>query len=196
MAAEATVHQLKVTLRGLRPPVWRRVVVSSGTPLSELAELLEAAMGWLGGHLHSFDTGDTIYQRPDPGGDFGWGRRTVDEGTVTIADVLAEPKAKLRWDYDFGDGWQHDVVVESIGPANAGIDAPVCLAGRRACPPEDCGGTWGYANLLAAIADPGHEDHEDLAEWAPPGFDPGAFDPTDATLAMRAPRPLGDWDEW
>ena len=198
MAAKTSaIHQLKVTLRGVRPPVWRRIVVDSDTPLSELADLLEAAMGWLGGHLHAFTVGDTTYELPHPDGDTGWGRRTVDERTVTLDEVLGEPRAKLRWDYDFGDGWEHDVVVESIGAPEAGADAPVCVAGRRACPPEDCGGTWGYANLLAALADPAHEDHEDLAEWLPPGFDPEAFDPADATEAMRTPRPLADWgDEW
>jgi hypothetical protein len=197
VAHPSTVHQLKVTLRGVRPPVRRRIVVPSDTPLSELADLLEAAMGWLGGHLHEFAAGDVTYEVPDPDGDTGWGRRTVDERTVTLGQVLDEPKAKLRWTYDFGDNWQHDVVVESIGPNEADFSGPVCVAGRRACPPEDCGGTAGYANLLAALADPDHEDHEELTEWAPPGFDPDAFDPADAIEAMRSPRPLADWDdEW
>lgn len=196
MSDALTVHQLKVTLRGVRPPVWRRIAVDSDTPLSELAELLEAAMGWFGGHLHSFDAGDTTYELPDPDGDLGWGRPTVDERTVTLGELLAEPKAKLRWDYDFGDGWQHDVVVEAIKPKEPGVVYPICVTGRRACPPEDCGGTWGYANLLAALADPGHEDHDDLTEWTPPGFDPEAFDPAEATEALRTPRPLGDWDAW
>lgn len=197
MAETSTVHQLKVTLRGVRPPVWRRIVVDSDTPLSELADLLEAAMGWLGGHLHAFAASDITYEAPDPDGDTAWGRRTVDERTVTLGEVLDEPKAKLRWGYDFGDNWQHDIVVEKIGPTEAGFDAPVCVAGRRACPPEDCGGTWGYADLLAAPADPDHADHEELAEWAPPGFDPDVLDPAEATDAMRTPRPRGDWDgEW
>lgn len=196
MAEASTVHQLKLTLRGIRPPVWRRIVIDSDIPLSELAHLLEAAMGWLGGHLHAFVAGDVTYEVPDPDGDTGWGRRTVDERTVTLGEVLVRPNAKLRWDYDFGDGWQHDVVVESIAPTGIGFDGPVCVAGRRACPPDDCGGTWGYANLLAALADPNHEDHEELAEWTPPGFDPEVFDPAEATEAMRTPRPLDDWNEW
>lgn len=193
MTEMATVHQIKVTLRGIRPPVWRRVVVDSGTSLADLANLLEAAMGWLGGHLHAFDDGESIYQLPNPDGDFGWGRRTIDERTVAISDVLAEPKAKLRWDYDFGDGWQHDIVVESIRATEPDVDAPTCVAGRRACPPEDCGGVWGYERLLAARADPDHEDHQELPEWTPPDFDPNEFDASEATEAMRSPRPLADW---
>lgn len=195
MTTTSTVHQLKVTLRGVRPPIWRRVILDSDTPLSEVAALLEAAMGWLGGHLHSFDIGDVTYQPPDPFGDDGWGRPTVDERTVTLGEVADEPKLKFRWDYDFGDGWMHDIVVESIGPAQPGVETPSCVKGKRACPPEDCGGTWGYENLLAAIADPNHADHADLVEWVPDDFDPEAFDPTETTAIMRAPRPLEGIDD-
>lgn len=101
--------------------------------------------------------------------------------------------ARMRWDYDFGDGWEHAVVVEGIGSPDTSIEYPVCLAGRRACPPEDCGGPLGYEDLLAALADPGHPDHEDFKEWAPPDFDPDFFDIEEANLAMRSPRPLAGW---
>ena len=195
MTATTSVHQLKVTLRGVRPPVWRRIVVASDTPLSELAIVLEAAMGWMGGHLHAFDAGAVVYEHLDPDNDFGGGfRRTVDERTVTVADVAATPGSKLRWDYDFGDGWQHNIVVEAILPADPTIAVPACVGGRRACPPEDCGGPWGYADLLDALADPDHERHDELPEWLPPGFDPAAFDADEATEAMRHPQPL--LDDW
>ena len=139
-------------------------------------------------HLHAFAAGEVTYDVPYPDGDTGWGRRTVDERTVTLGQVLDEPKAKLRWDYDIGDNWQHDVVVESTGPTEADFSGPVCVAGRRACPPEDSCGTWGYANLLAALADPDHEDQEELTEWAPPGFDPAAFDPPTPPKPCAHPR--------
>ena len=139
-------------------------MVNSDIPLSELAHLLEAAMGWFGSHLHSFDVGDVTYELPNPYGDDDWGRPAVDERSVTLGEVADVPNAKLRWDYDFGDGWSHDVVVESIGPAESGVDPPVCVAGKRACPPEDCGGIWGYENLLAVLADPQHEDHAWLVD--------------------------------
>lgn len=189
-----TVHQLKVTLRGIRPPIWRRIVVDTDTPLPEIAGLLEASMGWFGGHLHAFRVGTVTYQLGNLD-DALIGHRIVDERTVTLGDVLAEPNAKMRWDYDFGDGWEHDVVAESISPAEAGVDTPTCLTGRRACPPEDCGGPWGYQNLLAASSDTDHPEHEELAEWLPEGFDPEAFDPAETTAVMRAERPLAPWDD-
>jgi hypothetical protein len=184
-----TVHQLKITLRSVKPPVWRRIVVRSDKTLGELAPILEAAMGWLGGHLHVFDVDGTWYGTPDP----DWGRDDLDERKFRVRDVLPEVGSKLRWDYDFGDGWEHNVVVEEIIAAEPGVEYPICLAGRRACPPEDCGGPWGYADLLNALADPAHPDHEGMREWAPLNFDPARFDLEETTLAMRSPRPLEGW---
>jgi hypothetical protein len=186
-----TVHRLKVTLLQVKPPVWRRIEVPSETKLSALAGVLEATMGWLGGHLHAFEVGGVFYEIPS-GESFG-SRRTVDERKVQLGEVLPSVKSKMRWDYDFGDGWEHDVVVEAIEPRRVGVAYPVCRAGRRACPPDDCGGPWGYADLLAALADPTHEQHEELSEWAPPGFDPGAFDVEEATEMMRSARTPGEW---
>jgi hypothetical protein len=99
----------------------------------------------------------------------------------------------MRWDYDFGDGWEHDIVVEAIEPMKREATYPVCIAGKRACPPDDGGGPWGYGNLLAAISDPTHEEHEELSGWLPPGFDADAFDIVEATEMMRSARPLRDW---
>ena len=181
-----TVHQLKVTLRSVKPPVWRRIVVRSNSPLGELASVLEAAMGWLGGHLHVFEAEGTWYGSADP----DWDSNDQDENEHRLGDVLATVGSKMRWDYDFGDGWEHDVVVEKITDADPGVEYPLCLAGRGACPPEDCGGPPGYAELLRALADPSHADHDDLRRWAPPGFDPASFDVEDANLALRSPRPL------
>jgi hypothetical protein len=187
---EATVHRLKVTLRGVKPPVWRRIEVPSTTKLTELSDLLEAAMGWLGGHLHAYEAQSVRYEIPD--GDNDRLRERRDERKARLGDVLWAPKAKMRWDYDFGDGWQHDIVVEAIEAMSAQAEYPVCTGGARACPPEDCGGPRGYDSLLAALGDPAHELHEKLREWAP-GFDPEAFDVAEATTTMRTDRPLRDW---
>lgn len=197
MTAELTVHQLKVTLRGVRPPIWRRIIVASDTPLSELAALLEAAMGWMGGHLHAFHVGDVVYEMPDPDSLGSGLQLSTDERTVTVAEVLDGPKARLRWDYDFGDDWEHDVVVEEVLTADPALDYPICVTGRRACPPDDCGGTFGYADLLAALKDPRHDRHDELTEWMPGGFDPESFGADEATETMHDPRPLEGWfDEW
>lgn len=186
-----TVHRLKVTLRQVKPPVWRRIEVASNIKLSELSGVLEAAMGWLGGHLHAFEADGVLFEIPD-GESFGF-RRTRDERKARLGEVLPAVKSKMRWDYDFGDGWEHDVVVEAIEPMKSDATYPVCIAGKRTCPHDDCGGPWGYGNLLAAISDPTHEEHEELSEWLPPGFDAEAFDIVEATEMMRSTRPLRNW---
>ena len=184
-----TVHRLKVTLLTVKPTVWRRIVVRSDTTLGELAPMLETAMGWLGGHLHVFDVDGIRYGMPDP----DWDLDDLDENRFRLGDVLPTVGSKLRWDYDFGDGWEHDVLVEAISLPERGAEYPACLEGRRACPPEDCGGPWGYAELLEALADPDHPDHDQLREWAPPNFDPALFDLDEANTAMRWKPPLEGW---
>lgn len=192
MAANAKrVHRLKVTLREVKPPVWRRIEVPSSIKLSELAPVLEAAMGWLGGHLHSFEIAGVRYETPDDD-DFGF-PIAEDERKVRLREVLPVVKSKMQWSYDFGDGWKHDVWVEAIEARRNDVVYPVCIDGKRACPPEDCGGPWGYGDLLAALGDPAHDDHEQMTEWAPPGFDAEGFDADEATETMRSPRPLAGW---
>jgi len=185
----STVHTLKITLRKVRPPVWRRIVVPSEIKLSALAPVLEAAMGWIGGHLHEFEAGGKRYGDPDP----DWDDDVIDELGRKLAGVLPRVGEKMRFDYDFGDGWEHDVIVEAIEPAERNVAYPVCLAGKRAGPPDDCGGPWGYGKLLAALADPKHPDHEDRVEWIGEEFDPEHFDAAETTAAMQMSRPLGRW---
>ena len=188
MAARTpTVHRLKVTLRGVRPPVWRRIEVRSITTLHQLSAELEAAMGWGGGHLHAFEINGVTYQLPT-GENYGWGP-IKDERQATLAQVLPAPTMKLRWEYDFGDGWEHDVLVEAIEPPAPSILYPRCITGRRACPPDDCGGPWGYTALIDTLADPTHPEHETMLEWAPPDFNPAHFKPDETTHAMRHARP-------
>ncbi len=186
-----TIHRLKVTLKSVRPPVWRRIEVESSMTLAELAPMLTAAMGWEGYHLHQFDIAGAVYQRCDLMDDFPFGRRPLEEAEHRLGDVLATVGAKARWDYDFGDGWEHDVVVEAIEAADPDVSYPRCIKGRRACPPEDCGGSWGYADLLEAVADPTHAQHGELTEWLPPGFDAEHFDANETTEAMQSP-PLSE----
>lgn len=181
------VHRLKVTLRGVRPPVWRRIEVGSDFTLGSLAPVLEAATGWDGSHLHAFDAGGVRYQAHD---EFLHDHRGVrSEDTARVCDVLPAVGAKMRWEYDFGDGWEHDVVVEAIEALRVGQVVPACVGGARACPPEDCGGAWGYAELLEARSDRNHPRHEDSSEWLPASFDPEAFDAGAANRAMQARMP-------
>ncbi len=171
-AMPASIHQLKVTLRGVRPPIWRRLRVPSDVPLARLHCILQAAMGWEDAHLHRFRVGGTTY------GDRGFLGDVVDrsERTARLGQVAPSDQGTLWYDYDFGDGWEHALVVEAVGPPDPGGRYPVCVAGKRACPPEDCGGPWGYGELLAAIGDPLHPAHAERLAWLGGPFDPEAFD--------------------
>lgn len=166
------VYTLKVTLRGSRPPIWRRFEVPGEVTLLKLHEILQAVMGWTDSHLHQFRRGDVLYGESDP----EWGIRRQSERRVRLSDVLREPKDRLLYEYDFGDGWEHDVILEGITPREAGVRYPHVLAGRRAGPPEDVGGIWGYHDFLEAIRDPKHPEHQDMLEWGGSDYDPDEFD--------------------
>jgi Plasmid pRiA4b ORF-3-like protein len=188
-SAEGTLYQLKITLRDVsKPPVWRRVLVHAGASLGELHGVIVAAMGWYGGHLHVFSDGFAQYGTPDD--DLGW----ADEDDRALADVLFEPGDQLGYTYDLGDGWDHDIKLEKVLPPDADPPAtavPSCLAGKGACPPEDCGGPWAYADLKETIADPSAEDHEELLEWLglddPSDFDPAAFNLARVNARLHGP---------
>lgn len=185
------IHRLTVTLRDVNPQVSRTIEVPSTIKMSVLAAVLEGAMGWHGGHLHAFHSGDVTYEIPnDEIVAFG---KTIDERSVRLAQVLPFTDSTMRWDYDFGDGWEHDVIVEAIETRQTDVTYPVCVAGVRACPPDDCGGAWGYTDVLAALADPEHPEHADVVGWLLPGFDPNAFDADVATERMRTAELRPGW---
>lgn len=184
-SAGDAIVSLKVTLQGLRPPIWRRILVPASIRLGDLSEVIQAAMGWDGGHLHSF----TIAGRD-------YGRRGVlddvaDENRTTLAGVVKTGAKRFTYTYDFGDSWDHVVAIENTEPVKPGQSYPVCVAGKRNCPPEDCGGIWGYAELLEILADPAHPERDERLEWlGEDDFDPQAFDIelTNHLLAIRAAR--------
>jgi hypothetical protein len=165
-------YQLKVTLRYSKPPIWRRLVVRGNATLGELHDVLQIAMGWTNSHLHQFRVGEEYYGTPHP----EWDADVRDETKAQLSRVAPSEKFKFVYDYDFGDGWEHEVVVKKITAAAANMPLAVCVTGKGACPPEDCGGIWGYMNLLEVMQDPDHPDHEDLMEWLEDEFDPKAFD--------------------
>ena len=169
-----SVFQLKVTLLDTKPPIWRRVLVDGSATLDHLHEVIQAAFGWWNYHLHEFEVGGTRYGAPDP--DEDWGEPPRDERRTRL-DAIAGVGSSFRYMYDFGDGWDHRVVVEKVLPASSGAAVPACVDGRRACPPEDCGGTWGYRELLEILADPDHPEHDERREWLGRPLDPDAFDP-------------------
>ena len=169
------VYQLKVTLLGTAPPIWRRLLVHAGTTLAQLHSALQLAMGWDGGHMHEFRVGHRHFGRPDPE-DRSMGLPPVEnERTVRLSDVLRRASAKVIYTYDLGDNWEHGIVLEKRLPVDPSTKYPVCTDGQLACPPEDCGGIPGFYDLLDAITDPKHERHEEMIDWVGDDFDPQAF---------------------
>lgn len=167
-----SIYQLKVTLKGVNPPIWRRIQITGNTSLSKLHYILQIVMGWTDSHLHQFVIGQTYYGIPDME-DF---RKVKNEIRYKISQVAPREKMKFLYEYDFGDGWEHEIIVEKILQAVPGVHYPLCLAGKRACPPEDCGGIYGYADLLEAIMDPANSEHRAMMDWIGGDFEPEAFD--------------------
>lgn len=181
-AAGRTAFQLKVTLADTKPPIWRRVLVDGNATLDHVHEVIQAAFGWWNYHLHEFEVGRTRYGVPDP--DEDWGEPPRDERRTRL-DAIAGEGSTFRYTYDFGDGWEHRVTVEKVLPAGSVATVPACIDGRRACPPEDCGGTWGYRELLEILADPEHPEHDERRDWLGRPFDPEAFDPSEFEDNLR-----------
>lgn len=184
---KGTAVQLRIDLRFAKPPIWRRIVVPGDIRLDRLHDVLQVAMGWTNSHLHAFRRGNEEYTMPDPeAGTLGQmhGVSVFDERKYTLSALVAAEGDRFQYDYDFGDGWEHDLRVEAITPASERFPAR-CLAGRRACPPEDCGGIGGYFDLLDALAHPKALRHRELLEWLGEGFDPALFDLDEVNEILR-----------
>jgi Plasmid pRiA4b ORF-3-like protein len=178
-----TALQLRIQLNDVDPVVWRQLLVPGKVRLAKLGQMLLAAMGWNNSHLHAFRVGDTSYGMQDDDDD-DFPDDEIDEQSVTVLQALHDLQP-FTFDYDFGDGWEHDVVIEELIHSDTGLKFAVCLDGERACPPDDVGGPGGYVNFLAAIADPGHEEHADLLEWIGGSFDPAEFDVANANALLQ-----------
>ena len=180
------IYQLKVTLKHVKPPIWRRFQVRADISLDSLHGLLQDIMGWSNGHLHVFEVGQMQF------GDCA----LLEDGdvhssrTTRLEDALPNVGDKLNYLYDFGDGWEHVVLVEKALDPEFGTEYPVCLQGKRNCPPEDCGGPWGYQVLLETLADPSHEEHETMMEWIGGAFDSELFDCETVNLLLKRRAPV------
>lgn len=183
-AGGVPLYQLKITLKWSKPAIWRRVVVRADMKLDRLHEVIQCAMPWTNSHLHQFILGRTYYGKPDR--EFGgMGSEMLNEKRYTLAQIAPAAKKKFIYEYDFGDGWHHDVVVEKILSPDASFKHPVCLAGANACPPDDCGGIPGYYNLLETLADPKHPDHDQMKEWIGGEWDAARFDLEDTNKMLK-----------
>lgn len=180
----SAVYRLRIELRDTDPPVWRRVELAGSQNLAEVSRVFQLAMGWTDVHQHEFTIGDALYGDADADG-AEEAHEMFRESAVTLTDV-ATAGDKWRYMYDFGDAWDHDVIVEGEFAPEAGATYPRCVDGAQACPPEDVLGPFGYQDFLVSLADPGHPDHAASTQFAP-GFDPAAFDLAAVNEALAAP---------
>lgn len=183
---ENTVHELEIALLAIKPRIWRRFTLRSSVTLAKLHEIVQVVMGWTDSHLHQFVAADdTRYAEPSPFGDPDWDDHITDTRQARIADILPAKGDQALYMYDFGDGWEHLIEVVAVRPLEPGEKTPRCLAGKRSCPPEDCGGPYGYPGLLATLADPSDPDHADMLEWLGGPFDPEAFELDEINAALK-----------
>lgn len=186
------LYQFKITLLDFKPTVWRRIQVKSCT-LDKLHEHIQTAMGWTNSHLHQFEINGERHGDPELLDDgFADDDPFIDSTQIKLDEVVPKSGDRLtfEYEYDFGDGWQHEIVFEGCLKSEKGLRYPVCLEGENACPPEDVGGVGGYAEYLEAIADPNHEQHDEMLQWRGK-FDPKQFGAEKTTKKMRRGLPDG-----
>lgn len=176
------VYQFKIVLQGIRPSIWRRIQVPETYTFWDLHVAIQDAMGWLDYHLHQFEmrhpsTGKHVIIGTPYEEDIVFKNEIISEHRQKISNWFSMENREAEYIYDFGDNWHHKVILEKILPRNEKIKYPICIDGKRACPPEDCGGVWGYKEFLKAIKNPDHERHEELLEWIGGEFDPEYFNP-------------------
>ncbi len=170
------VYQLKIVLSDIRPQIWRRVQIPWDIRLDDLHLVLQAAMGWTNSHLHCFMFGDRRFTMPYEEGALEE-LQMEDERKLRLNDLISASKDTFLYTYDFGDDWEHVVTLEKVLPPFPNTRYPLCMAGKRACPPEDCGSVPGYVSLLKVLANPRHPEHKDMKQWVGRKYDPELFDP-------------------
>lgn len=176
--------QIRIDLARYRPKIWRRLLIRSDQPLYDFHLAIQIAMGWDNSHLHQFIKEKKFYSERLKD-DWTWDdRHNIDYDGMIISDLLLKEKDKIEYEYDFGDGWVHEIKLEKILPIDDTMKSPVCIDGALASPPDDCGGIWGYAQMLEILKDPGHEQYEETLEWIGESFNPEFFDIETANKLM------------
>ena len=185
-AGTSEIYRFKITLLDTEPAIWRELQVADSS-LNQFHELIQTAMGWTNSHMHHFIVDQTLYGNPNFLQETFEELRYEDSTATMLSDILpkGDKPFRFKYEYDFGDGWMHEIRFEGRPESTESRQAPACLAGERACPPEDVGGAWGYVDFLEAIADRHHERYEELREWLGRKFNPDAFNPKAATKRMQ-----------
>jgi hypothetical protein len=178
------IYQLKIELKGIRPPIWRRFLASNVMSLEDFHHTLQIVMGWTNSHLHQFIVGNERYGAIDPDFDMDWDDSLQDEKKFKLKEILKNEGESIFYEYDFGDGWEHKLTLEKILPFTTGMSLPSCLKGRRGCPPEDVGGPWGYSDFLEKWIDDNNPEHEEIREWVGDHFYPEEFSEVDVNEVL------------
>lgn len=181
------VYQLRIELLYIEPAIWRTILVPETISLAKLDRVVQAAMGWTNSHLHAWQIDGHRYGVADP--EWDTSDEQLDERRFTVGTVLGERVEEFVYEYDFGDGWEHRIVVDKRLPADPERNTwPMCIAGANACPPEDVGGPPGYMDFVQAMRDPTHEEHLQMWRWYGGPFDPTGFSLNDANRAIKKTR--------
>jgi hypothetical protein len=176
------LYQIHISLQGSNPKIWRRMLVDPDITLFEFHKIVQTVMGWTNSHLHQFIKGKAIYA-PD---EFEL-EDTKESRKTKLNSLLKKEKEEIEYEYDFGDGWSHDILLEKILPFDQSIQLPCCTDGKGNCPPEDCGGIWGYQDLKEIISNPKHRQYKETIEWVGNEFDPDSFDKNEINEMLKSP---------
>jgi len=170
------IYQLRIDLAGAKPPIWRRILISSSDTLYDLHCAIQNAMGWMNGHLHDFEYRGSHYGISSEEDEFSY-FEILDEKKYTLAHLFLQEGDMLLYTYDFGNNWEHKVKLEKIITQKDDGQLPRCIKGKNACPPEDIGGLWGYYDMLEALSDSDNPERNEIIEWlGDDEFDPTYFD--------------------
>ena len=170
------IYQFKIELKGLKPPIWRRFQVDSSITFWDMHNIIQEVMGWENYHMYQFRIGrkDYIVDSDDDSDDF-IGKNVKKSDEVKLNEIFKEENQNIEYDYDFGDGWEHRIILEKKVEFEKGNSYPLCIAGKRACPPEDVGGVPGYEYFLEVIKNPEHEDYKEMIQYSGKFFDSEYF---------------------
>jgi hypothetical protein len=179
------LYQIKIQLEEIDPPVWRRVIIPCDMLLSDFHKVIQTIMGWTNSHLHLFEINDTYYQ-PRIQDDWTWDEKNnVDYKETRVSDLLFNENDQIIYEYDPGDYWIHNILLEKITENPKGTHNPKCIDGQRSCPPENSGGTQGYRSLLQVISNPKHVQYKSYIRWLGRVFDPEYFSPKQVNILLK-----------
>lgn len=191
--------QLKIVLKNTKPAIWRRILVQNSISFFELHHIIQCAMGWNNSHLYEFKVDDYRIGEPNEEFDFYSRSKLIDAGKIALEEVLSGEIKKFSYEYDFGDGWEHEIIVEKLVPLENDVPYPVCMAGKMNCPPEDCGGIPGYYHLVEIMKNKKHKERKEMIEWLGGVYDPTEFDLEQVNIYLDVlsenMEEEGAWDE-